>query len=159
MRYKTACQLRSLLLVAAALLLGGCSHFDREWLAAGDRPPYGIDGRWQGTWLSEGDGHHGPLLCAIHDYGDGHYDAAFNAAYARVFKFSYDAKFSGRPAGELVHLQGETNLGWPIGVYRYDGMVSKTQFYCTYRSKDDHGYFALARPGETPPSGPLTAGK
>ena len=51
----------SILVIA---LLGGCSHFDQEWQAAGTRPPTGIEGRWQGKWVSEVDGHSGAIRCA-----------------------------------------------------------------------------------------------
>jgi len=150
--------IRIALLVCSVFVLGGCTSFDREWRAAGERPWSEIDGRWQGAWKSEQDGHTGALLCVIRQTGTNEYSAFFNATYAGIFHFTYDAKLAGSPLGNLVHLTGSQDLGWPVGVYRYDGTASPSQFYCAYRSKDDHGSFALARPGGTPPGGPLIVG-
>jgi hypothetical protein len=151
-------RIRIALLVCLLFALGGCSHFDREWRAAGERPWSGIDGRWQGSWKSEQDGHTGALLCVIRQTGSNEYSASFNATYASMFHFTYDAQLAGNPLGNLVHLTGSQDLGWPVGVYHYDGTSSPAKFYCAYRSKDDHGYFAMARPGGTPPTGPLLVG-
>jgi len=148
---------RIALLALSLFALGGCTHFDSQWRAAAERPT-GIDGRWQGSWKSEQDGHTGALLCVIQQTGSEQFSAFFSATYARIFHFSYDAKLIGHPMGDLVHLTGTQDLGWPVGVYTYDGMASRSQFYCAYRSKDDRGYFALARPGGTPPGGPIVVG-
>jgi hypothetical protein len=148
---------RVLLLPMSMVILAGCSNFDREWRDAGTRPASGIEGRWQGSWKSEADGHTGALLCVIR-HGDGDtYNASFNATYSSIFHFGYDAKLTGHQVGNLVHLTGDENLGWPVGVYHYEGTADPTQFYCTYRSKDDHGYFALSRPGIAAPTQPLSA--
>jgi hypothetical protein len=144
-----------LLLGMALFVLGGCSNFDREWREAGQKKLAGIDGRWQGSWKSQQDGHTGALLCVIHQTSPTSYNASFNATYSGIFHFSYDAKLTSRSEGNLVYLTGEQDLGWPVGMYHYEGTANPTQFYCAYRSKDDHGYFALARPGGTPPEHPL----
>jgi hypothetical protein len=139
------------------VFLTGCSNFDREWKDAGQRQITGIEGRWEGSWKSEGDGHHGALLCVIR-HGEGDlYNASFSATYSSIFHFAYDAKLTGHEVDKLVHLTGEENLGCPVGVYHYDGTADPTQFYCAYRSKDDHGYFSLARPGgAAPPTQPIS---
>lgn len=146
------------LIFCTLALLGacGCSDFDRQWQAAADHPVGGgIEGRWQGHWKSEQDGHTGALLCVIRQTGPQTYEASFNATYASIFQFAYDAKLNGRPAGDRVYLSGDQDLGWPVYTYHYAGMASPTQLYCAYHARDDHGFFALARPGGTPPTGPL----
>ena len=136
-------------------ILGGCTNFDRQWDAAAGHPSTGIEGRWQGHWKSEQDGHTGALLCVVRRSGAQTYEASFNATYAGIFHFTYDAKLNGRPAGPIVYLEGDQDLGWPVYTYHYSGMASPTQLYCAYHARDDHGFFALARPGGTPPAGPL----
>lgn len=144
------------LAVLSLAALGGCSNFDRQWQAAANAPADGIEGRWQGRWKSQDDGHTGALRCVVRKVGPQTYEAAFDATYAGIFTFSYDAQLEGRRAGDQVYLQGDQDLGWPVYTYHYAGMGSRSQLYCTYHARDDHGYFALARPGGGPlPAGPL----
>jgi len=143
-------------LLAAVILLAtcGCSNIDQQWQAAGDHPK-GIEGRWQGIWKSEQDGHSGALRCVIRQTGPETYDCLFNATFWSIFRFTYEAKLTGRAVGEQVYLMGDQDLGWPMGPYHYAGSANPRQFYCAYHARDDHGFFALARPGGTPPAAPL----
>lgn len=143
------------LLAAVLLAAGGCSNFDRAWNAAGSKKPVGIDGRWQGAWKSEQDGHTGALLCVITQTGDTTFEASFNATYGGIFHFTYDAKLTGSRQGDRVRLTGDQDLGWPVGVFHYEGAATPEQMFVTYRASADHGSFALARPGGTRPTGPL----
>lgn len=142
--------------LAAMILLaaGGCSNIDRQWQAAGDHPK-GIEGRWQGVWKSEQDSHTGPLLCVIRQTGPETYDCLFNATFWSIFHFTHEAMLSGRNVGERVYLIGDEDLGWPIGPYHYAGSADPSRFYCAYHARDDHGFFAMGRPGGTPPTSPL----
>jgi hypothetical protein len=133
----------------------GCSNFDRQWQAAANAPAGSIEGRWQGHWKSQQDGHTGALRCVVRKVGPETYEASFDATYSSIFTFSYDARLGGRRADDQVYLLGDQDLGWPVYTYHYAGMASPAQLYCTYHARDDHGYFALARPGGTPPTGPL----
>ena len=132
----------------------GCSNIDRQWDAAPDHPN-GIEGRWQGVWKSQQDGHAGALRCVIRQSGPELYDCLFNATYGGVFRFTYEARLSGRRVGEQVYLSGDQDLGWPVGSYHYAGSATPFEFFCAYHARDDHGYFAMARPGGTPPAAPL----
>ena len=134
------------------LVLVGCSNFDRAWREAGAHPPQGIQGRWQGHWKSEADGHTGALLCVVTQTGPTTYDADFNATYGGIFHFAYDAKLTGTAENGIVHLSGSQDLGWPVGVFHYNGAADPQQFFTNYQAKADHGYFALSRPGGTPPT-------
>jgi hypothetical protein len=136
----------------ALLLVGGCSNIDRQWEAAGERPA-GIEGRWQGVWKSQQDGHTGKLLCVIRQAGPETYDCLFNATYAGILRFTYEATLEGRKVGDRVYLTGDQDLGWPADSYHYAGSADPREFYCAYHARDDHGYFAMARPGAKPPIG------
>jgi hypothetical protein len=143
-------------LVSCAVLFAavstGCSTFNRDWKkAATPLPADGIAGRWEGSWLSEMDGHRGRLRCVITGLADGRYRAHYKATYWKIFRFSYTVEMQvEHRSGDRFEMRGETNLGWwGGGVYQYEGEVSPTNFVCTYRSKYDHGRFRMERP-QTP---------
>ena len=106
-----------------------------------------IEGRWQGRWVSEGNGHHGNLRCLLTRESDDRYRARFRATYAKVFHFSYAVPLMVQPHQGGWEFSGEENLGKLAGgVYYYEGRASVTNFVSTYRSKYDHGIFELHRP-------------
>jgi hypothetical protein len=139
-------------LFSVLLLCGGCS-FSRAWNQAGRTPPPAdsIEGRWEGRWLSEHNGHTGRLRCVLTRSGDrtstNTYTAHFRATYWKIFWYSYKAEFPFEPREGVWHFQGDENLGWLAGgIYHYEGRVSPTNFHSTYRSKYDHGTFEMCRP-------------
>ena len=147
--------LRSIGLSLALVLLGGCSGFgfQREWKAAAQRPLETNDfqGRWQGTWRSEANGHSGGLRAVITRTAEDKLRTRFHATYGGIFQFGYTAMLNAEPAEDAAHLAGKADLGWLAGgVYHYDGYVTPVKFYCTYRSKHDHGYFEMHRPDARP---------
>jgi hypothetical protein len=138
-------------------LLGftGCSSFKREWkqtLAQPSPVPVsGITGPWEGTWLSDANGHQGPLRCLITQGTNGNYQAWFRAKYKKVITLSYAYTVSleaiQSDQDQNVVFSGEEDLGKLAGgVYRYEGKVNQTRFYSTYRCKYDHGTFQMSRP-------------
>ena len=107
-----------------------------------------MDGRWEGSWLSDGNGHQGRLRCLVSRVEDRSYRARFRATYWRFFRFSYtvNLQVTRNPQGQF-NFQGEADLGWWGGVvYHYDGHATATNFFSTYKSKYDHGTFRMARP-------------
>ncbi|MSU58222.1 MAG: hypothetical protein EXS35_08585 [Pedosphaera sp.] len=132
-----------------ALLLCGCSTFNRDWqrAAAQPAPPDSIAGRWEGRWVSEANGHSGDLRCLMTPATNDVYHARFRATYARVLKFGYTVPLAVQPHFDGWEFNGEANLGKLAGgIYYYEGRASLTNFTSTYRSKYDHGVFELARP-------------
>jgi len=137
-----------LIILSSLAFLCGCSSFNREWASA-PSPDGGIDiqGRWEGRWTSDKDGHTGSLKCVITETSDQRYRAHFAAVYWKVFHFAYVAELTGTLEGNAVHLTGEEDLGGLAGgVYSYDGLADSTRFNCNYTSKYDHGKFTLSRP-------------
>lgn len=139
----------------ASLLTAGC--YESRWSAAGKSvaPADGIAGRWQGTWMSDANGHDGGLRCIITDVTADSFKADFKASYGWFFTFTYTAtmQITGGEAGPAsgpayVYFKGKQNLGWLAGgVYQYDGKVGPTVFFCNYDSGGDHGTFQMTRPG------------
>jgi hypothetical protein len=142
-------RLLSLAGILATLLLCGCCGFNRAWDKAGQTPASAdsIEGRWEGRWLSDINGHTGRLRCLLTRSGDTNYTARFRATYWKIFRYSYQVDLQFEQRDGLWHLRGDENLGWLAGgVYQYSGSVSPTNFQSTYRSKYDHGVFEMTRP-------------
>ena len=135
------------------LLLGlaatGCSTFNRDWKAAASTavPANDITGRWEGTWQSDVTRHHGKLRCLVTHLGGGDYQAWYRAKYLRIMSFSYPVRLKVAAAEDGFKFNGEADLGWYAGgLYQYEGRASATNFFSTYKSKDDHGSFQMTRP-------------
>ena len=109
-------------------------------------PAYDIQGRWQGTWLSEVNGHTGKLHCLVAKQDDGKYQARYHAKYRKILSFGYTVALDATQTNGIYKFSGEADLGWAGGVYRYEGQASSTNFLSTYKSKHDHGIFQMSRP-------------
>lgn len=154
MTIRTICTIvaKDLGVVVAALLVlfaCGCSSFNRDWKKAAQMPVTlaSMEGRWQGRWLSDVNGHNGKLLCIMSRQENGDYAARFRATYWKVFKFSYTVPLKAERTNDVWHFRGEENLGVLAGgVYEYAGNATPTNFHSTYGSKYDHGIFEMTRP-------------
>jgi hypothetical protein len=126
----------------------GCS-FHRAWnrAAAAPAPTDDITGRWEGTWVSEVNQHHGRLRCILTRDEAGHHQAQFHATFAGIFSASYAVPLEIRRADDEFKLHGQQDLGrFAGGMFTYDGTANPTNFFSTYRSKSDHGTFRMTRP-------------
>lgn len=138
-------------IVFAALLLAvaGCSSFNHDWkVAAKDpAPPIDLQGRWEGTWKSDANGHNDKLRCVIVKKDETNYLARFHAKYGKALSFGYKVTLSALEKDGVIKFSGEANLGWLAGgMYHYEGHADLTNFYSTYSSKHDHGTFQMTRP-------------
>jgi len=103
-----------------------------------------LEGRWQGEWISDANGHRGALKCLLTKTESGEYQATFYAVYARFLSVAYSVPLHGRQIGGKLKLEGQPDLGQLAGgIYHYEGEADKTEFNCTYRCKYDHGTFQL----------------
>ena len=133
------------------LTLSGCSTFNRDWKVAANAPAPAndIQGRWEGSWLSDANGHTGKLRCLLSRVEDRRYQARFKATYWKILRFTYAADLLFEPIDGQFNLSGDTDLGWWAGgLYHYEGSVSLTNFFATYKNKYDHGTFRMSRPSE-----------
>jgi hypothetical protein len=131
------------------LLVNGCSSFNREWkkAAATQSNQSSLEGRWEGKWLSDKNRHTGKLRCLLTRESDTNYRARFKATYWKIFRASYLVKFTGEMRDGVWHFKGDEDLRWFAGgIYHYEGRVTPTNFFSTYRCKYDHGTFILHRP-------------
>jgi len=135
--------------VALALLVCGCSSFNRDWKRAGQHPAPtdAITGRWEGRWLSEVNAHTGKLRCLITHQTNDVYAARFRASYMTILRFSYTVPLTVTASNAVWQFHGEEDLGAPAGgVYHYVGSATATNFHSTYDSKYDRGTFEMRRP-------------
>jgi hypothetical protein len=130
-----------------AALLSGSTAFRSEWKRCGVvSRSSGIEGRWQGEWVSEVNGHHGGLRGVVSKSDAAHYCGIFHATYAKFLRVSYVVSLSGREQDGRVELEGEADLGRLAGgVYHYAGKATSDEFNCSYDCKYDHGSFRMNR--------------
>ena len=139
------------LALVALFVLSGCSTFNRDWKASSSKPmPAGsVEGRWEGKWHSDHNGHTGGLRALVTKLDSGQYEARFHATYAVVLSFSSTVNLDVRPAGGLQQFSGSADLGKAAGgLYHYEGKASGTNFFSTYKCPSDHGTFQMARPAQ-----------
>ena len=135
--------------LAALLVLSGCSTFNRDWKAAAAKPmpANSVEGRWEGKWHSDHNGHTGGLRALVTKLDSGQYEARFHATYAVILSFSSTVNLDVRPAGGLLQFSGSADLGKAAGgLYHYEGKASGTNFFSTYECPSDHGTFQMTRP-------------
>ena len=143
---RTTRKLALLALMPALVLIGtSCSSFNREWRKLGQSPdaPIGLEGRWEGNWLSEVNHHHGKLRCIVSKDGEV-YPARFHAKYLKILSFGYTVQLKTEAMDNGYKFRGEADLG-VMGIYRYEGHADATNFFSTYSSKYDHGTFQLQK--------------
>ncbi|MBI3877375.1 MAG: hypothetical protein HY300_15695 [Verrucomicrobia bacterium] len=137
------------LFACIALVCAGCSTFDRDWKAAADTPaaPGSIEGRWEGTWKSDRNGHNDSLRCLLTRTGTNTYAARFHAMYQKILSFTYTAPLAGREENGKFKFTGQADLGiFAGGLYHYDGIATPTNYLSTYRCPSDWGTFQMQRP-------------
>ena len=138
-------------IAGAAIILGlaGCSSFEREWKKTMATPATtsGVQGAWEGVWLSDVNRHTGRLRCLLTSIDEHTFKARFRATYAKVIQVGYSVQLAAVPTATNTLFHGNANLGWIAGgVYEYAGHATPTNFFSTYRCKYDHGTFELRRP-------------
>lgn len=141
------------LLCLGSLLLtaSGCSGFHRAWKVeqsqAQATTSEALTGAWEGTWLSDANGHHGRLRALITQNPDGTYHAWYHAKYKRILSFAYSVDMEVHAITGGHTFKGEANLGRLAGgVYTYEGTATNGIYNATYDSKYDHGVFKMERP-------------
>jgi hypothetical protein len=102
-----------------------------------------IAGRWSGYWISDSNGHRGPLRATVRPDGEG-YDVRFTGRFAGVIPFVYRSHFDAISSGESVRLSASRQL--PLfGTFQTTATATPTQFQADFRSNRDHGRFVLTR--------------
>jgi hypothetical protein len=130
-----------------AALFSGSKAFQREWKRyAESSRAEGIEGRWQGEWISDVNGHHGELKAVVTNARSNNYETIFHATYSGFLRVSYAVNLFGQSRDGGVELKGEADLGRLAGgVYHYGGKATPTDFSCRYECRYDRGRFQMKR--------------
>lgn len=131
------------LLHVLAPVVSNCRGFHEAWqsapLPSEDDP---LSGQWEGEWMSDANGAHGPLRCVVTPVGPGRWRATFHATFMRMLKACYSTELEGHGDG----FRGSSDLGTVAGgIYEYAAEVTGDQFVSTFRSRTDHGTFRMRR--------------
>ena len=130
-----------------APLTANCADFRDHWNQAGASSPEGVEGRWEGDWVSAQSGRRGPLKCLIEVTNERRWHGRFRAGYAKVLRACYASDFHvARLDGDRWTFSGRSDLGALAGgPYEYSGEATLEAFTCRYTSAYDHGEFRLHR--------------
>jgi hypothetical protein len=134
------------LLFLGTLFHSGCLTYHTSWKKPEPRKDDHIVGRWQGTWISEHNGHNGKLR-AVSTHKEGNvYRFQFGATFMLLLTASYDVNFTILPEDNFDALSGEAELpGYMGGLYTYEGKIENGKFTANYKSKLDHGTFEMTK--------------
>ncbi len=139
------------ILLALLVLLGtGCSStkFKREWKKTPTAltDPQGMEGRWEGSWLSGHNGHKGKLRCIVTKQDDGSHDFYFYATFWKLFSGAYTSRFDVKENDGTYSFSGSHQMPKLYGgLYTYEGTATDTDFDATYKCRIDHGTFTMKR--------------
>jgi hypothetical protein len=102
--------------------------------------------RWSGCWISDKNGHHGPLHATFCRTDACHYRVTFHGRFWKVIPFRYALTMAvvGRD-GDKVLLSGSQPLGPLLGSFDYTATATHSEFTATFKSKNDCGRFELTR--------------
>lgn len=146
--FRRAARFTPLLLLAA--LVAGCStcQFNQQWrrAALGPVPTKEIEGRWEGRWLSDKNGHTGRLRCVVtHNHGK-NYRFQFASTFWKVCRYTQAVSFQVDSQDGMHKFAGDEQLGdLAGGVYFYRGTIQGNSFSATYTNRYDHGTFTMRR--------------
>ncbi len=145
MKPRFAHLLTLLILIAIS---SGCSstRFKREWKKPIATAQQGMEGRWEGTWLSGKNGHTGKLRCIVEKEENGGHNFHFYATYWKFFSGAYETSFQVQGEESPFSFEGTHQLPKLFGgVYSYTGTATDTDFTATYECRIDHGTFNMTR--------------
>jgi len=151
---KTSSLLRFALSLFVLSVLSSCgSEFRSAWKKA--PVTQGAEGKWEGTWLSAVNGHHGNLRCVVDNAHhtqlspDRHVDHEFfyHATWKGFLSGSYKAEHQVRRQKDGSYVfKGEHKMpDWAGGLYHYHGTIKGDDFNACYKSSADKGTFTMKR--------------
>jgi hypothetical protein len=139
------------LLLALSLTSCATPSFHRAWKAAAshDAAADPVAGRWEGTWKSDVNGHHGKLACITAAPSRPGEDHAFfyRATWMRVLSGSYRARHRvvRQPDGHFTFSGRHQMPAWAGGEYEYEGHIRGDVFTARYRCSMDRGTYEMRR--------------
>jgi hypothetical protein len=104
-----------------------------------------LSGKWSGYWVSDTNGHTGPLSAKFAPRGPDSYRVTFRGRFAVIVPFRYSTTMNVVGTGDgVVVLSAERRLG-PMGTFRTTATATGTNFNATFTSRRDSGRFVMTR--------------
>ena len=104
-----------------------------------------LSGKWAGYWLSDKNGHNGPLSAKFTPQGTDSYRVTYRGRFAKVIPFRYSTTMDVVGTGDgVVLLSAEKRLG-PMGTFRTTATATDANFDATFTSRRDSGRFVMTR--------------
>ena len=109
----------------------------------------GVEGKWEGTWLSDASGHHGALRCVVDcsKGKPGDHEFFYHATWKSILSGSYKSIHTVKKQkdGSFV-FKGEHKMpDWAGGLYHYEGTIKGDEFKADYRCSMDNGTYTMKR--------------
>jgi len=101
-------------------------------------------GKWSGYWVSDVNGHNGPIKARFSELEDGTLRVCFTGRYAKVIPFLFRTQLTAVEQEDGTHYTVEHSLGRRWGTFSLDAQITDGQFVARYDSADDHGQFILS---------------
>lgn len=145
---KRALLLRVAIGLFLTTLLPSCgSEFRSAWKKA--PVTSGATGKWEGTWLSAANGHHGTLRCVVAAPQSPQNDQEFfyRATWKTILSGSYKAVHTVKKQKDGTYtFKGEHKMpDWAGGLYHYQGTIKGDNFSACYESAMDRGTYTMKR--------------
>lgn len=108
-------------------------------------PAPDLTGKWSGCWISDKNGHHGPLKATFKPQDCDTYRVTFSGRFAKVIPFRYSTTMDVVGTGDgVVTLSAEKRL--PLnGRFSTVAVATGTNFDANFTSPRDHGRFVMSR--------------
>lgn len=131
---------------ALLLCLPSCgSAFRQAWKHA--PTSQGIEGKWEGTWLSAVNGHTGTLKCVVTASPKaGEHEFFYRATWKKILSGSYKAVHHVEKKDSTLVFKGDHQMpDWAGGKYHYEGTVKGDEFSACYECAMDRGTYTMKR--------------
>lgn len=104
-----------------------------------------LSGKWSGYWISDKNGHNGPLHATFRQQDADTYRVTYSGRFAKIVPFRYSTTMDvvGTSDGAVV-LTAEKRLGL-TGMFRTNATATATNFEATFASRRDSGRFVMSR--------------
>jgi hypothetical protein len=108
--------------------------------------PPELSGQWSGYWVSDKNGHTGPLHGKFTQLDCETYRVRYHGRFAKVIPFWYTTKMhvTGAFDDSLV-LTASQNLGPFLGTFKTTAVATPSSFEAQFSSRGDSGRFVLTR--------------
>ena len=107
--------------------------------------PPNLSGRWSGRWVSETNGHNGPLHARFRRIDEDTYRVALRGRFAKIIPFWYTTRLNVTGTGDDVLILAASQRLPFLGTYTTTATATSTDFDANFNSRQDSGRFILSR--------------